>query len=101
MFPSTLRRIPKTACQALLIGGALLSLRCGRTKPPETAATSPAKGVKYFHVDPATAGTMRGRIIFHGAAPAKTAISMDAEAWCEQAHTGHPVYDQSVIVGRD
>jgi plastocyanin len=84
---------------ALVIAATLLTVRCGESRRREKSEAP--KPVVYFRVDPATAGTLRGRITFHGATPAKAAISMDAEAWCQQAHTGRPVYEQSVIVGKD
>ncbi|MBZ5625058.1 MAG: hypothetical protein LAQ69_41100 [Acidobacteriia bacterium] len=88
----------------LVLAGSVLALRCGGAKPPEKpapAAADAAKPVEYFHVDPATAGSLRGRIVFRGARPARTAISMESEAACEQAHAGHAVYDESVLVGKD
>ena len=41
------------------------------------------------------------KIAFLGARPARTAISMDSEAGCQQAHAGHPVYENSLVVGKD
>jgi plastocyanin len=89
---------------ALLLAAALLAARCGTTKPPETPAPGPAaaaKSVEYFHVDPSTAGSLRGKIAFRGAKPARTAISMESEAGCQQAHAGHLVYEESVVVNKD
>jgi plastocyanin len=83
----------------LVIAAVLLTVRCGESRRRDKGEAP--KPVEYFHVDLATAGSVRGRITFHGAAPAKTAISMDAEAWCQQAHQGHPVFDQAVVVGKD
>jgi len=89
----------------LLVAGALLAARCGNTgKPPEKAAPGPAtaaKPIEYFHVDPATAGSLHGKIVFRGTKPARTVISMESEAGCQAAHAGHPVYDESVVVGKD
>jgi len=86
---------------AAVLSAALISIRCGGTKPPEKPAAEPAKAVEYFHVDPATAGIVSGRIAFHGARPAREQISMESDAVCQQAHAGHPVYDESVVVGKD
>src|ERR1022692_2812364 len=89
---------------ALLLAVALLATGCGTTKPPEKPAPAPApaaKPVEYFHVDPTTAGSLRGKIAFRGAKPARTVIDMDSEAGCQQAHAGHPAYDESVVVGKD
>jgi len=84
---------------AVAITAAVVLGACGKSQPPQKSEV--AKSPEYFHADPATAGTLRGRITFHGAAPAKTAISMNAEAWCEAAHKKDPVFDQAVMVGKD
>jgi len=86
-------------CAALLALG-LFAAGCGQTPPPPKAAAEPPKAVEYFHVDPATAAVMRGRVVFHGPKPARTVIVMDAEAACQKAHAGHPVYDESVVIGK-
>ena len=52
-------------------------------------------------MDPATAGTLHGKIVFHGKKPAPQKISMDAEAACVKAHAGKPVYEETVVVGKD
>jgi len=41
------------------------------------------------------------RFCFRGAKPARTVINMDSEAGCQQAHAGHPVYEESVVAGKD
>jgi hypothetical protein len=101
----------KRLAPSLALAAALLNTGCGGTKPPEKAApegvktegvkTEGVKAVEYFHVDRATAGTLRGKIAFKGAKPARQAISMEAEAGCRQAHAGHPVYDEPVVTGKD
>jgi plastocyanin len=87
---------------ALALGAGLLSVRCGGTPPQQKAVTKPepAAPVQYFHVDPSTAGALRGKITFLGARPVKEAISMESEAGCQQAHAGHPVYDESIVIGK-
>ena len=84
---------------AVAIAAAVVLGACSKTQPPPKSEV--AKSPEYFRVDAATAGTLRGRITFHGAAPAKTAISMNAEAWCEATHKKDPVFDQAVMVGKD
>jgi hypothetical protein len=87
-------RIQATALALIFVG-------CSSTKPPEKAVTTePAKPIEYFHVDPATAGTLAGVVTFHGAKPANEKISMESDAACNQAHKGRPVYDDVVIVGK-
>jgi hypothetical protein len=51
-------------------------------------------------VDASTAGTLHGRIVFHGVKPAPKKIAMDTEAACVKAHDGKPVYEESVVVGK-
>ena len=45
------------------------------------------------------AGSLVGKITYEGPKPAKTAINMTSDADCEKLHAGHPVYDESVVVG--
>jgi plastocyanin len=85
----------------LLLAAALFAAACGQNKPPEKAAVEAPKPVEYFHVDASTAGALKGTIVFRGAKPPRTLISMAGDAGCEQAHAGHPVYDESVVVGRN
>jgi hypothetical protein len=95
---------------AAVLIAALTLARCGGDKPLENktstsqtsskTAAEPAKPVTYFHVDPATAATLRGKIAFQGKKPARQLISMEAEAGCQKAHAGHPVYDEPVMVGK-
>src|SRR6266436_476832 len=91
--------------QALPAVAALLAAACGtptpQTKTAEAPKVAPSKPVEYFHVDPATAGTVSGKIAFHGVKPARKLISMDSEAGCEQAHKGHPVYDEPLVTGKN
>ena len=85
---------------AALVAAALIAAGCSnQPQPPQKAAAEPAKPVEYFHVDPATAATVAGKVVYHGPKPARTVINMDAEAGCQQAHSGHPAYEDSVVVG--
>src|SRR5579863_2228844 len=85
----------------LLFAAALFLAACTDSKPPENkAAVEPPKPVEYFHVDAATAGVVRGRITFLGTAPPRKVIAMDSDAACQQAHAGHPVYDESLAIGK-
>ena len=77
-------------------------LAAGCSKPaPEKVSPGVISQVAYFHVDPATAGSLHGKVTFRGVKPARAMISMDSEAECQQAHAGHPVYDEPVVVGKD
>ncbi len=79
----------------LLVGLAALALAgCGgggaEAPPAEPAAT----------VDPATAGTISGRISLDGEAPAADAIQMAADPNCARMHDS-PVMTEFVIAGAD
>ena len=70
------RSISTALALAVALGAALFGTLCGGSKPPEKAATgvtsaTAAKAIEYFRVDPATAGTLRGKIVFEGAKPAR------------------------------
>ena len=87
--------------KAIIFAAAVFAVGCGQQpKPAEKAAAPEQKPVEYFHVDAATAGTIRGRIEFTGKKPARVAIDMSSDAACQQAHAGHPVYDESLVVGK-
>ena len=66
-------------------------------KKEATAAPPPA----YFKVDPATAGTVTGKVTFHGKVPPAKKIDMDEDRQCAAIHKGHPVLDQSIAASRD
>jgi len=87
--------------RSLLFAAALLTAACGQKQPPQKAAVEASKPVEYFHVDASTAGVLHGKIAFLGAKPPRTVISMAQDAGCEQAHKGHPVFDESVVVAKD
>jgi hypothetical protein len=88
----------------LLFAAALVAAGCGSVGPEQKKAESKVaveapKPVEYFHVDPATAGTLSGAVTFHGAKPPPETISMDAEQGCVQANAGKPVYNPAVLTG--
>ena len=81
---------------------ALLAISCdGPNRQPPPKAAAPEAPPEYFHPDPATAATLTGKIVFHGKKPAREAISMESDAACQQAHAGHPVYNEPVVTGKD
>jgi hypothetical protein len=89
--------------RALLCTAAALTIACGTTtKPaePEKKVAEAPKPVEYFHVDPATAGNITGAITFAGPKAARKLISMEAEAGCQQANAGKPVYEETVLTGK-
>jgi len=81
---------------------ALLGAGCSGSKPSEPAAKSgTAPKVEYFHVDAATAGKLRGRIVYEGPKPTRRVIPMESDIKCNQEHAGNPAYDEPVKVGKD
>ncbi len=58
------------------------------------------KAEAFFTPDPATMGSLQGKVTFVGKAPAAKVISMDAEAACQALHP-KPVLDAQVVVAKD
>jgi plastocyanin len=79
---------------------AIFMTACGGSTSPEkkSEAPPPAKPV-YFKVDPATAGSVTGKISFTGKRPVRKKVDMDEDPLCAKLHKG-PVYDDSIDVGR-
>lgn len=73
---------------------------CNGEKPPEKKVAEAPKPVEIFHVDPATAGVVRGKIRFTGTKPERTVIDMSSDAGCQQAHSGKPAYNEPVVTGK-
>lgn len=74
-----------------------LTAACGKTEET-TPATSPAPAAApAAAVDPATAGTITGRVSFEGAKPKAKPIRMDQDAFCAKAHTT-PISFEDVVV---
>lgn len=80
---------------------ALLAAACKPEPPAQKTAVEPAAPPEYFHVDPATAGAVHGKISYRGPKPVKEPIDMNAEAACAQSHAGHAVYDEAIQAGKD
>lgn len=81
-------------CAAALLAG------CSgkdKTEPPQAAQTVPAP--VYFKVDPETASTVTGQILYKGKRPAPKAIDMSEEPACVEAHKGK-AYNESLVVNR-
>ncbi len=76
---------------------------CSAPQPAAQKAEAPKPAEKpvYFHVDPATAGTVTGKISFTGKAPAAwhKKIDMDEDPQCAKLHQS-VVYDNAVELGR-
>src|ERR1700741_1231179 len=78
---------------------ALLAGCSQKDKTEQLKMTPTVPAPVYFKVDPATAGTVTGRIIFKGRRPAPKAIDMSEEPACVEAHHGK-AYDESLVVNK-
>ncbi len=81
-------------CAVALLAGCSAK---NKTEPPPIAKSEPAP--VYFKVDPETAGTVTGQILFKGKRPAPKVIDMSEEPACVEAHHGK-AYDESLVVGK-
>ncbi|MBI3210897.1 MAG: hypothetical protein HYZ37_18585 [Candidatus Solibacter usitatus] len=77
----------------MLIALAVVAVGCNRK--PETKASP-----QYFHVDPATASSVKGKVRLEGKRPAAKRIRMDAEEACQALHK-EPVFEEKVLVTKD
>jgi plastocyanin len=90
---SPLHRHPGAAAAALAV--VLLAAGCGSTQQ-ESAPVEPA--VVSNPVDPATAGSVTGRISFEGTPPTPTPIKMGSDPYCEKQGAA---VTETVMVGAD
>ena len=87
--------------KSILIAAVIFAAACGRNEaPPKKAAVEAPKPAEIFHVDPATAGVIKGKVTFTGKAPAPILLTMDSDPVCQKVHEGHPVYDQAILTGK-
>ena len=68
-------------CLALAAG--LLAGGCGGSEPARVALTPPADAKR---VDPATAGSVSGRVTFEGPAPENPSVKLDSDPACAREH---------------
>jgi hypothetical protein len=68
-----------------------------RPEPPSVQPAPVAAAPVYFHIDPATAGVLRGTIHYTGKRPARQLIDMSEDPACVEAHHGR-AYDESLVV---
>jgi plastocyanin len=86
--------------RAVITTGLLFLAACSRGPEPKKPAAAPApEPIVYTEVDPNTAATLTGKILFTGKAPARTKIDMDEDPQCARLHSS-AVYDDPVAVGR-
>jgi plastocyanin len=75
----------------------LLFTACGSSTQHKTEAES---SLPAAHVDPATAGSISGRVLFQGEAPVMPAIDMSSNPQCERQHRA-PMKAETVVVNRN
>ncbi len=87
-------------CLCMALGIALTSIAgCKATPAPAPAPSATTKPVvATFKVDPATAGSVSGTILYKGKKPAAKLVDMSEDPACVQAHSGK-AYDESLVVG--
>lgn len=81
----TLRKL--LAISTIVALGLLAGCSGGGETPDATESADAGSGAA-FSVDPATAGTITGKVSFSGKAPRRGRINMSAETSCAQAHGG-------------
>lgn len=72
-----------------------LCAACSPAPPVEKAKEAPK--AEYFKVDPATAGSISGKVAFSGRKPKPKTILMDQDADCQKAHAKPAVYEDVVV----
>jgi plastocyanin len=77
-----------------MAGPLLFLAACGSGTQPGNIAEI---GLPAAHVDPATAGTISGRVLFNGVAPAMPDIDMSSNPQCERQHHA-PQKAETVVV---
>lgn len=84
---------------ACLLALTVAAAACSKEEKKDETARQPLPPVSYFRVDPATAASVRGTIVYRGAKPSRTRLAMDAEAACVQMREGNPAFDEQIVLG--
>ena len=90
----------RTLLTTAAVAAWLVAAGCGGAKEggeTKEAGAAPAAGPA-FKVDPATAGTITGKVSFAGTAPNMRNIDMSAEPDCTKLHSGAPAKSEEVVV---
>lgn len=80
--------------RSLWVGVLAVALTACSSAPPQEKAVKPAAPA-YFKVDPATAGSVSGKVIFHGKIPPHKKVDMSEDPQCAGLHRS-PVYDDAI-----
>ncbi|MBO0798768.1 MAG: hypothetical protein J2P31_08080 [Blastocatellia bacterium] len=70
-------------------------MACRGAQPANQTATAPA--AEWFKVDPSTAGSLSGKVLFDGKKPQPKKIDMDEDPLCAKQHP-NAVFDENIIV---
>jgi plastocyanin len=90
------RSLHRHAAAAAVVAAVLGVSGCGGTQQERAPAAEPA--VLSNPVDPATAGSITGRISFAGTPPAPTPIKMGSDPYCEKQGAA---VTETIVVGAD
>ena len=71
---------------------------CGQKKDEVIPVSTSSGGTVNVEVDPATAGTLRGKVLFEGEAPARAEISVRGNPECSALHKDGKIISEDVIV---
>jgi hypothetical protein len=81
----------------LCVGIIILLAACGGGGGGSAGGGDSGGGGAATEVDPATAGSITGKVAFEGTAPEPEVINMDAEAACASAYTEGPFTEKVVV----
>jgi len=87
-----IRRL-SVSCLLALLAGCSTTSNTPKENPAQTGPPQPS----YFKVDPATSGTLYGRIRYMGKKPPRKPVDMSEDPACVAAHHGK-AYDESLVV---
>lgn len=76
---------------------AVLAAGCGETKKEAATKEAAPSAPVFFTVDPATAASVSGKIVFEGKKPAAKAIDMSEETECRRLHAKGAVSEEVVV----
>jgi plastocyanin len=92
------KAVCKNELLKLFLVFSLFLAACGSTQPGASAGKpEPEASLPAAQVDPATAGTISGKVLFTGDAPPMPAIDMSSNPQCERQHAS-PARAQIVVV---